>query len=72
MTLQAIDDNWKLWNLPVAFKLIEGPHTAEAIGALVGELIQPYLGNLTTFTFINFILHFIYSSISFFRCLFIN
>jgi hypothetical protein len=54
VTLQAIDDNWKLWNLPVAFKLIEGPHTAEAIGALVGELIQPYLGNLTTFTFFFF------------------
>jgi hypothetical protein len=45
VTLQAIDDNWKLWNLPVAFKLVEGPHTAEAIGTLVGELIQPYLGN---------------------------
>lgn len=31
-------------NLPVGFKLVEGSHTAQAVGTLVGEILEPYLG----------------------------
>jgi hypothetical protein len=42
--MQSIDENWKLWNVPLAFHIVTGSHTAEAIGNLVADLIQPFLG----------------------------
>jgi hypothetical protein len=44
VTLQGIDSNWALFNLPVAFTPIQGPHTAEAVGNLIANALSPFLG----------------------------
>ncbi len=45
--MQSIDDDWHLHNLPIAFALITGPHTAEAVGTLVASLLTPFLGMIS-------------------------
>ena len=45
ITIHFINSDWKLISYPVAFAKVVGPHTAEAIGHLVGDLLSPYLGN---------------------------
>jgi len=44
VTLQIVDEDWHLWNLPIAFVPIFGPHTAEAVGNLIGDVLIPFLG----------------------------
>ena len=44
VTLQGIDSNWTLFNLPIAFTPIYGPHTAEAVGKLIASALTPFLG----------------------------
>lgn len=44
VTMQSIDRDWKLCNLPVAFAPITGPHTAEAVGTMIASLLTPFLG----------------------------
>lgn len=47
VTMQSIDDDWSLHNLPIAFAPITGPHTAEAVGTLVASLLTPFLGMIS-------------------------
>lgn len=44
ITLQFVSDDWKLMNLPVAFTLVTGSHTAEALGGLVADTLSNFLG----------------------------
>ena len=44
VTVHYINDEWKLQNFPIGFKMIVGPHTNEAVGALVAEVLKPFLG----------------------------
>ena len=48
ITFQFIDDDWKLWNLPVGFPQIIGPHTNIAVGTLIAETIRPFLGAISS------------------------
>lgn len=47
ITLQFIDAEWNLYNVPIAFTDITGPHTAEAVGHLIANKLSPFLGMLT-------------------------
>jgi hypothetical protein len=44
VTIQFIDGNWSLCNVPVGFRQILGRHSAEAVGNLVADIISPFLG----------------------------
>jgi len=44
VTLQGIDSNWNLFNLPIAFMPIYGSHTAESVGKLIANVLTPFLG----------------------------
>jgi len=44
VTVQFIDPLWKLHNVPVGFVQIVGPHTNEAVGRMIHEILQPFLG----------------------------
>jgi len=44
ITLQFIDDEWKLWNIPLGFPQIIGRHTAVAVGSVIADVLQFYLG----------------------------
>jgi hypothetical protein len=46
VTVQFIDSLWKLHNVPVGFVQIVGPHTNEAVGRMIHEILQPFLGVL--------------------------
>lgn len=54
-TLQFIDKEWKLWNLPIGFKQILGSHTAMAVGKQVAEMIRPFIGLLLSSVFPGFL-----------------
>lgn len=45
VTVQFIDRDWKLKNLPVAYKKIIGSHTAQSVGNFVADCLKPCLGN---------------------------
>jgi hypothetical protein len=45
VTLQFIDKDWNLWNIPVSFAHVIGPHTADAIGTLIADQLRPFLGD---------------------------
>lgn len=45
--MHFISDDWELRNFPVGFRKIEGPHTAEAVGIFVGDILKPYVGNIS-------------------------
>jgi hypothetical protein len=49
ITIHFIDDEWNLIYFPIAFQKIVGPHTAEAIGNLVADLLKPLLDNNSPF-----------------------
>lgn len=53
ITVQFIDEDWKLLNIPVAFVNITGPHTAKAIGEVVADKLSYFLG--TYFLFLSII-----------------
>lgn len=44
ITLQFIDAEWNLHNVPIAFANIIGPHTAEAVGHLIADKLSLFLG----------------------------
>lgn len=44
ITLQYIDNDWKLRNVPIAFTSINGPHTAKAVGEIVADKLSSVLG----------------------------
>jgi hypothetical protein len=44
ITVQFIDEDWKLRNIPVAFVNVTGPHTAKAIGEIVADKLSYFLG----------------------------
>jgi hypothetical protein len=48
VTVHFISGDWELRNFPVGFRKIEGPHTAEAVGIFVGDILKPYIGNIST------------------------
>jgi hypothetical protein len=51
ITVQFIDEDWKLHNIPVAFVNITGPHTAKAIGEIVADKLSYFLGTYMYFLF---------------------
>jgi hypothetical protein len=44
VTLQIVNEDWSLWNLPIAFVPVLGSHTAEAVGNLIADVVAPFLG----------------------------
>ncbi len=67
VTVQFIDPLWKLHNVPVGFVQIVGPHTNEAVGRMIHEILQPFLGVLFLlfFLFSLLFLSFFFFSLSF-------
>lgn len=60
ITVQFIDNDWKLRNIPVAFAHITGPHTAKAIGEIVADKLSFFLGTYFLF-FVNYSIVYFYS-----------
>ena len=51
VTIQFVDANWKLWNVPVGFEQIIGTHSNEAVGNLITQILKPFLGTFFLLTF---------------------
>jgi hypothetical protein len=65
--MQGIDSSWTLFNLPVAFTPVTGPHTAEAVGKLIASAVTPFLGNASFFIkLVSFSFSFSFSFLCFF------
>jgi hypothetical protein len=58
ITLQFIDNEWRLWNIPLAFTEVVGPHTKEAIGSLIAQVLSFYLGVNLNSTSVDFSFYF--------------
>ena len=44
VTFQFINEEWQLVTIPIALRHILGQHTKQAVGKLIAECLQPYLG----------------------------
>lgn len=58
VTLQIVNEDWSLWNLPIGFVPVLGSHTAEAVGNLIAEVVAPFLGTFLCTLLAIFVLQF--------------
>lgn len=65
ITLQFIDNEWRLWNIPLAFTEVVGPHTKEAIGSLIAQVLSFYLGFILNSTSVLFSFYFMSAETNF-------
>jgi len=48
VSLQFIDQQWKIHTIPIALRHIRGRHTKDAVGNLIAECLKPFLGDKIT------------------------